>query len=183
MGAQSKTTSTQQPSNMLTKNESAKNSGHYRLDLSSRRTTNGSRVDSADEMNWQEYAFALLSDETPEGRSIVVLAKEKYNFRGRDMNDIFAEFIPFSAQTRMSGVDLPYTRIRTRIRKGSVEAIAGFLEDQGSSLPRKVREHVEALFAGSEVHQRSLLSSLAFRCWRRLRRHGIRRIQSGSVKR
>src|SRR5579863_1193872 len=83
--------------------------------------------------------LASLSDETPEGRSIVVLAKEKYNLRGRDLSSIHAEFVPFTAQTRMSGVNLP----GTRIRKGSVDAIARFLEDQRSSLPQKVREQVE----------------------------------------
>jgi K+-transporting ATPase ATPase B chain len=83
--------------------------------------------------------LASLSDETPEGRSIVVLAKEKYNLRGRDMAGIHAEFVPFSAQTRMSGVNLP----GTRIRKGSVDAIARFLEEQDSALPQKVRENVE----------------------------------------
>jgi potassium-transporting ATPase ATP-binding subunit len=83
--------------------------------------------------------LSSLSDETPEGRSIVVLAKEKYNFRGRDMSAISAEFVPFSAQTRMSGVDLP----GARIRKGSVDAIAGFLEEQGAALPKKVRDQVE----------------------------------------
>ncbi len=83
--------------------------------------------------------LSSLSDETPEGRSIVVLAKEKYNLRGRDLGGIHAEFVPFSAQTRMSGVNLP----GMRIRKGSVDAIARFLEDQGSSLPQKVRDNVE----------------------------------------
>ena len=73
--------------------------------------------------------LASLSDETPEGRSIVVLAKEKYNLRGRDLSGMHAEFVPFTAQTRMSGVNLP----GTRIRKGSVDAIARFLEEQGSS--------------------------------------------------
>ncbi len=53
--------------------------------------------------------LASLSDETPEGRSIVVLAKEKYNLRGRDLAGIHAEFVPFTAQTRMSGVNLPGT--------------------------------------------------------------------------
>jgi K+-transporting ATPase ATPase B chain len=85
------------------------------------------------------HSFRHSSDETPEGRSIVVLAKEQYNLRGRDLNDIHAEFVPFSAQTRMSGVNLP----GLRIRKGSVDAIARFLEDQGSSLPKKVRDNVE----------------------------------------
>ena len=85
--------------------------------------------------------LASLSDETPEGRSIVVLAKEKYNLRGRDISRIHAEFVPFSAQTRMSGVNLP----GTIIRKGSVDAIARFLEEQGSSLPQKVRDRVEEI--------------------------------------
>jgi K+-transporting ATPase ATPase B chain len=85
--------------------------------------------------------LSSLSDETPEGRSIVVLAKEKYNLRGRDLSSIHAEFVPFTAQTRMSGVDLP----GSRIRKGSVDAIARFLEEQDSSLPRKVRDQVEEI--------------------------------------
>jgi len=85
--------------------------------------------------------LASLSDETPEGRSIVVLAKERYNLRGRDMGSIHAEFVAFTAQTRMSGINLA----GTRIRKGSADAIARFLEDQGSVLPQKVRESVEAI--------------------------------------
>jgi K+-transporting ATPase ATPase B chain len=83
--------------------------------------------------------LASLSDETPEGRSIVVLAKEKYNLRGRDLSSIHAEFVPFTAQTRMSGVNLP-GRI---IRKGSADAITRYLEEQGSALPRKVRDQVD----------------------------------------
>jgi K+-transporting ATPase ATPase B chain len=85
--------------------------------------------------------LASLSDETPEGRSIVVLAKEKFNLRGRDLAGIHAEFVPFTAQTRMSGVNLP----GVRIRKGSVDAIARFLEEQGATLPKKVRDHVEEI--------------------------------------
>jgi K+-transporting ATPase ATPase B chain len=85
--------------------------------------------------------LASLSDETPEGRSIVVLAKEKYNLRGRDLNNMHVEFVPFTAQTRMSGVNLP----GTLIRKGSVDAIARFLEEQGSPLPQKVRDQVEEI--------------------------------------
>ena len=85
--------------------------------------------------------LASLSDETPEGRSIVVLAKEKYNLRGRDLSNMHAEFVPFTAQTRMSGVNLP----GARIRKGSVDAIARFLEEQGAMLPAKVRQRVEEI--------------------------------------
>jgi len=85
--------------------------------------------------------LSSLSDETPEGRSIVVLAKEKYGLRGRDLGGIHAEFVPFSAQTRMSGVNLP----GARIRKGSADAIARFLEEQGSSMPKKVADQVEEI--------------------------------------
>ncbi|HWA93315.1 MAG TPA: potassium-transporting ATPase subunit KdpB [Terracidiphilus sp.] len=85
--------------------------------------------------------LSSLSDETPEGRSIVVLAKEKYNIRGRNLEDMHAEFVPFSAQTRMSGVDIA----GMCIRKGSVDAITRFLEQQGAMVPRQVKEKVEEI--------------------------------------
>jgi potassium-transporting ATPase ATP-binding subunit len=67
--------------------------------------------------------LASLADETPEGRSIVVLAKEKYGIRGRDMAELGATFIPFTAQTRMSGVDAG----GSSVRKGAVDAILGYV--------------------------------------------------------
>jgi len=67
--------------------------------------------------------LASLADETPEGRSIVVLAKEKYGIRGRELVELKANFIPFSAQTRMSGVEIG----SSWVRKGAVEAILNFL--------------------------------------------------------
>jgi K+-transporting ATPase ATPase B chain len=67
--------------------------------------------------------LASLADETPEGRSVIVLAKEKYGIRGRDMSELNAKFIPFSAQTRMSGVEFG----TTSIRKGAVDSILAFL--------------------------------------------------------
>src|SRR6516162_2731002 len=67
--------------------------------------------------------LASLADETPEGRSIVVLAKEKYGIRGREVSELNAKFIPFSAQTRMSGVEFG----TTSIRKGAVDAIVSLL--------------------------------------------------------
>ena len=70
-----------------------------------------------------------------------MLAKEKYNLRGRDLSGMRAEFVPFSAQTRMSGVDLP----GSKIRKGSADAIARYLEQQGSSMPRQVTDRVEEI--------------------------------------
>jgi K+-transporting ATPase ATPase B chain len=85
--------------------------------------------------------LSSFSDETPEGRSIVVLAKENFGMRGRDLNALHAEFVPFSAQTRMSGVNFN----GHVIRKGSVDAITRFLVEQGSNLPQKVRESVEQI--------------------------------------
>jgi K+-transporting ATPase ATPase B chain len=77
--------------------------------------------------------LSSLADETPEGRSIVVLAKEKYGIRGREMERLHARFIPFTAQTRMSGVDMD----GTRIRKGAVDAMLG---DAGVSSREAARE-------------------------------------------
>jgi K+-transporting ATPase ATPase B chain len=85
--------------------------------------------------------LSSLADETPEGRSIVVLAKEKYGLRGRELSSGDAEFIPFSANTRMSGVNLN----GRAIRKGATDAIAKYLEEQGSALPAEVRSAVEAI--------------------------------------
>ncbi len=83
--------------------------------------------------------LSSLPDETPEGRSIVVLAKEMYGLRGRELSDMQAEFVPFSAVTRMSGVNLD-GRV---IRKGSTDAIAAFLKQNGGVLPDEVRAAVE----------------------------------------
>ena len=75
--------------------------------------------------------LSSLADETPEGRSIVVLAKEKHNLRGREVSHHDAHFIPFSAYTRMSGVDLN----GLRLRKGATEAIVQFVKDSGGQIP------------------------------------------------
>src|SRR3984957_10146479 len=79
--------------------------------------------------------LSSLPDETPEGRSIVVLAKEMYGLRGRELSELNAQFIPFSATTRMSGIDME----GRSIRKGAVDAIATYLKEGGSSLPPEVR--------------------------------------------
>jgi potassium-transporting ATPase ATP-binding subunit len=84
--------------------------------------------------------LASLADETPEGRSIVVLAKDKYGLRGRDVTEMGAHFIPFSAQTRMSGCDLD-GRV---IRKGAADAIAGHVKALGGS----VSSHIEGIVHG-----------------------------------
>jgi potassium-transporting ATPase ATP-binding subunit len=75
--------------------------------------------------------LSSLADETPEGRSIVVLAKEKHNLRGREMSQQQARFIPFSAYTRMSGIDLD----SRSLRKGATEAIVQFVKDNGGRVP------------------------------------------------
>jgi len=80
--------------------------------------------------------LASLADETPEGRSIVVLAKQQYNLRGRDIEKLGAKFIPFSAQTRMSGVDLD----GRQIRKGAVDAIEKFVKSNGGVTPDKIQQ-------------------------------------------
>ena len=85
--------------------------------------------------------LSSLPDETPEGRSIVVLAKEKYGLRGRDLASAQAQFVPFSAQTRMSGVNFD-GRI---IRKGAADSIERYLQEQGSSLPKEVQASVETI--------------------------------------
>ena len=85
--------------------------------------------------------LASLADETPEGRSIVVLAKNQYGLRGRELGALGATFVPFTAQTRMSGVDLD----GRRIRKGAAEAIEAYLRDQGGSLPEQVARDVDTI--------------------------------------
>ncbi|CAN7272567.1 potassium-transporting ATPase subunit KdpB [Pararhizobium sp. LjRoot238] len=81
--------------------------------------------------------LASLADETPEGRSIVVLAKEKYGIRARDMAQLHAHFVPFTAQSRMSGVDIE----GSSIRKGAVDAVLSYVGGLGASArPETVRE-------------------------------------------
>jgi K+-transporting ATPase ATPase B chain len=85
--------------------------------------------------------LSSLADETPEGRSIVVLAKEQYSLRGRELASHEAVFVPFTAQTRMSGVNLD----GREIRKGSVDAIVKYLNQFGTSLPREIQASVEQI--------------------------------------
>jgi K+-transporting ATPase ATPase B chain len=85
--------------------------------------------------------LSSLADETPEGRSIVVLAKEKYGLRGRELASHEAVFLPFSAQTRMSGVNFN----GFEIRKGAADAIAQYLQQNGSVLPAAVKEQVDQI--------------------------------------
>src|SRR5215470_17232522 len=103
--------------------------------------------------------LASLADETPEGRSITVLAKQQFNLRAREVAEPQAKFVPFSAQTRMSGVDFfdgaPATsvangttavvqhRITRSIRKGAAEAIRVYVDQQGGAVPKEVSQGVD----------------------------------------
>jgi len=90
--------------------------------------------------------LASLADETPEGRSIVILAKEQFNIRGREMKPSETLFIPFSAQTRMSGIDIKQGNDHVRsIRKGSADAIKKFIEGNNGFYPKNVEEIVADL--------------------------------------
>jgi K+-transporting ATPase ATPase B chain len=93
----------------------------------------------------QEFADAAqlssLADETPEGRSIVVFAKEKYGLRERDL--IGADLVPFTAQTRMSGVDMD----GRSVRKGAADAVRRWVEDQGGTVPSEVGDTVDSIAA------------------------------------
>ena len=88
--------------------------------------------------------LASLADETPEGRSIVVLAKERYRLRERDIGKLHATFVPFTAQTRMSGVNLD----GREIRKGAADAIEAYVRQQGGVFPGAVRVGVETIARG-----------------------------------
>ena len=85
--------------------------------------------------------LASLADETPEGRSIVVLAKNRFGLRGRELAEIHANFIPFSAQTRMSGVDFD----GRCIRKGASDRIAAFVRESGGEVPGELTSIVEGI--------------------------------------
>jgi K+-transporting ATPase ATPase B chain len=85
--------------------------------------------------------LASLADETPEGRSIVILAKEKYKLRERNLTSLEAEFVPFTAQTRMSGVNIK----GQEIRKGAMDAIKKYTQSKGGSFPDAVDQACEKI--------------------------------------
>jgi K+-transporting ATPase ATPase B chain len=90
--------------------------------------------------------LSSLSDETPEGRSIVILAKEQFNIRGREVHEINATFIPFTAQSRMSGVDFNTNDGKShKIRKGSSEAIRTFIQNNNGFYPQQIQDIVSEL--------------------------------------
>jgi K+-transporting ATPase ATPase B chain len=95
----------------------------------------------------QAAQLASLADETPEGRSIVILAKEQFNLRGRGISESQARFVPFTAQTRMSGIDFPGRDGHPPlvIRKGAADAIWQHVERLGGAFPPSVQETVDAM--------------------------------------
>lgn len=85
--------------------------------------------------------LSSLADETPEGRSIVILAKEKYGLRGREISELHASFVPFSAQTRMSGINMP----DREIRKGAADAMKAYVESIGGHFPSEMQDLVDGI--------------------------------------
>jgi len=112
------------------------------ITLGNRQATELIPAEGVDVKDLAEAAqLSSLADETPEGRSIVVLAKEKYGLRGHEIHDLKATFVPFTAQTRMSGVDIG----KRAIRKGAAESIEKYVKDQDGRYPDDVRTGVDAI--------------------------------------
>ncbi|HST19371.1 MAG TPA: potassium-transporting ATPase subunit KdpB [Gaiellaceae bacterium] len=140
-----------------------------------------------DERELAEAAqFASLADETPEGRSIVVLAKEQYGLRERELGEAGVEFVPFTAATRMSGVDFN----GTRLRKGASEAIKQFVAEEGGETPPEVDATVQRIaedggtplvvakdnFALGVIHLKDVVKGGMNERFDELRRMGIRTV-------
>lgn len=117
------------------------------ITLGNRRATGFLPTNGVEEKALADAAqLASLADETPEGRSIVVLAKERFDFRGREVAHPQAEFVPFTAQTRMSGVDFPARDgPPRRIRKGSLDAVRGWVESHGGAFPESIAKAAEEI--------------------------------------
>src|SRR5215831_11576230 len=112
------------------------------ITLGNRQAVEFITVDGVAESELADAAqLSSLADETPEGRSIVVLAKEKYGLRGREVAEHEARFIPFSAYTRMSGVDMN----GRKLRKGATDAIIAFVQEQGGRVTPALKERAEQI--------------------------------------
>src|SRR5437660_713231 len=112
------------------------------ITLGNRQAAEFVAVDGVNERELADAAqLSSLADETPEGRSIVVLAKERYGIRGRELADKSAVFVPFTAQTRMSGVDLN----GRQVRKGAADAIGRFVAANGGAMPVNLQAIVERI--------------------------------------
>jgi K+-transporting ATPase ATPase B chain len=112
------------------------------ITLGNRQATDFIPVDGVDALDLAEAAqLASLADETPEGRSIVVLAKERYGLRAKELTPHEATFVPFTAQTRMSGVD----HHGRQIRKGAMDSIERHIKEAGLAFPVALRDQVERI--------------------------------------
>ena len=112
------------------------------ITLGNRQASQFLPADGVDEKTLADAAqLSSLADETPEGRSIVVLAKQRFNLRERDLQTLHATFVPFTAQSRMSGINID----NRLIRKGSVDAIRRHIESNGGSFPQDVEQKVESV--------------------------------------
>src|ERR1035437_309374 len=112
------------------------------ITLGNRQAAEFITVDGVSESELADAAqLSSLADETPEGRSIVVLAKDRYKLRGREVAKYNAHFIPFSAYTRMSGVDMD----GRRLRKGATDAIAQFVKEAGGTAPQSLKEESDRI--------------------------------------
>ncbi len=112
------------------------------ITLGNRQATAFVPADGVSETQLADAAqLASLADETPEGRSVVILAKEKFQIRERDLHQLGAHFVPFTARTRMSGVDLD----GRQIRKGAADSIEAYVTSLGGSFPTGVRQAVESI--------------------------------------
>ncbi len=112
------------------------------ITLGNRQATDFIPADGVDDRELADAAqLASLADETPEGRSITVLAKEKYRLRERNIQELHANFVPFSAQSRMSGVNFD----GREIRKGAADAIENYVREQEGHFPTCVRDTVEEI--------------------------------------
>ncbi len=115
------------------------------ITLGNRQAAEFITVDGVAPIELAEIAqLASLADETPEGRSIVVLAKDQFGLRARELSEHEATFVPFSATTRMSGVDYD----GKKMRKGAADAVKNFVEEQGGRAPAKLDEAVNRVARG-----------------------------------
>jgi potassium-transporting ATPase ATP-binding subunit len=112
------------------------------ITLGNRQASEFVPVDGVELKELAEVAqLSSLADETPEGRSIVVLAKEQYGLRGRELSEQEATFIPFSATTRMSGVDMN----GNQYRKGAADSVKRWVEEHGGKIPARLDEEVDKI--------------------------------------
>jgi K+-transporting ATPase ATPase B chain len=112
------------------------------ITLGNRQATEFIPLEGVEEKDLADAAqLSSLADETPEGRSIVILAKERFNIRARDIGKNAIQFVPFTAQTRMSGVDME----GHKIRKGATDAVRSFVESRGGEMSGECRNIVERI--------------------------------------